>query len=136
MRFKSYKLALLILAALALVFFSLGATTEEPANTNTEPPIQSGEVTVKMTKDGFIPDKIHVTAGTKVRFVNEDSFWHWPASDIHPSHSIYPEFDPREPIAPQTEWTFVFGKVGVWGMHDHLAPYIEGEITVSPATSP
>lgn len=90
----------------------------------------SGEVVISMTEDGYIPDTIQVTKGTKVRFKNNDKLFHWPASDLHPTHTLYPEFDPRKGIGPGEEWSFVFEKPGEWGMHDHLAPYIVGTIKV------
>lgn len=83
-----------------------------------------------MTENGFVPEEITIRRGTKVRFVNQDSLWRWPASDLHPTHSVYPEFDPREAIAPSKEWEFTFEKTGEWHYHDHLAPYILGKILV------
>src|SRR5689334_8151471 len=69
--------------------------------------VKDGEVIIKMTEDGFKPDHIHIKKGTKVRFVNKDKVFHWPASDFHPTHGLYPEFDPRVPIAMGKEWDFV-----------------------------
>lgn len=92
--------------------------------------ILSGEAVVEMTENGFIPEEITVRRGTKVIFVNQDSLWRWPASDLHPTHNVYPEFDPREAIAPSKEWEFTFEKRGEWHYHDHLAPYILGKIIV------
>lgn len=93
--------------------------------------IYSGEVTIRMTRDDFIPDTVTITRGTKVTFVNGDKLSHWPASDLHPSHMLYPEFDPKKGIGPGEEWSFVFEKTGKWDMHDHLIPYIVGTVTVS-----
>lgn len=92
--------------------------------------IQRGEVVVKMTEDGYIPNIFKIKKGTKVRFQNVDSYGHWPASDLHPTHTIYPEFDPKRVVKAKEEWSFIFDKVGVWTMHDHLSPYITGKITV------
>jgi len=92
--------------------------------------VQSGEVIVKMTEDGYIPNVFRIKKGTKVRFQNVDSYGHWPASDLHPTHTLYPEFDSKRVVKAKEEWSFVFDKVGVWTMHDHLSPYITGKITV------
>lgn len=92
--------------------------------------VQSGEVVIEMRQDGYTPDEITIEKGTTVRFVNKDDGPRWPASDLHPSHGIYPEFDPKEPVPVGEEWSFTFNKVGEWTMHDHLAPYISGYITV------
>lgn len=83
-----------------------------------------------ITEDGFAPQTLQVKKGTYVRFVNKTDEWHWPASDIHPTHTLYSEFDPKQTIGPGEEWGFIFEKVGEWGMHDHLMPYVTGEIIV------
>ena len=86
---------------------------------------------VYMSVDGFAPSEIRIKPGTKVSFVNDDKFWHWPASDLHPTHTLYPEFDPRKAIGPGETWSFTFERLGSWGYHDHLAPYVVGKIIVS-----
>ena len=85
---------------------------------------------VKMTDDGFVPSEIKIKAGETIRFVNKGKYWHWPASDLHPTHTLYPEFDPRKPVGPGEEWAFTFEKIGEWGFHDHLSPYITGKVVV------
>lgn len=92
--------------------------------------IYSGEVDIVMNESGFDKSEIVIKKGTKVNFVNRDNGARWPASDLHPSHGIFPDFDPQRPIRSGETWSFVFEKVGVWGMHDHLSPYYVGEIKV------
>lgn len=120
----------------ALAFFTL-SKDDLSIKPSASPPhmedgkIFSGETILRMTKDEFIPSTLRVTKGTVVKFVNEDEqFWHWPASDLHPTHTLYPEFDPRQAIAPKQEWSFTFEKIGTWSMHDHLIPYVNGIIIV------
>ena len=88
------------------------------------------KVVVSLTNTGFSPQNVSVKKGEIVSFVNllERSFW--PASDLHPTHELYPEFDSRQPIAKNNEWSFQFKKAGIWKFHDHLAPYFTGTITV------
>lgn len=86
--------------------------------------------TVYITDDGFVPDTLKVKVGTEIVFLNKTNEWRWPASDLHPVHNLYPEFDPKTAIGPGAEWRFKFDKIGSWGMHDHLAPYIVGKIIV------
>ena len=88
--------------------------------------------TMIITEDGFTPDSLRVAVGTTIKFINNDTYWHWPASDPHPSHTFYSELDPRAPIKPGTTWEVTLTKSGSWGIHDHLAPYITGTITVTP----
>lgn len=97
--------------------------------------VYSGEAVIRMTDDGFRPQEIYITRGTKIRFVNESEIRRWPASDLHPTHTIYAAFDPKNPIAPGEEWSFVFEKTGKWNMHDHLAPYLVGTIYVAGASN-
>lgn len=86
--------------------------------------------TVRVTDDGFEPKEIVINQGETVEFVNERTVTVWPASDIHPTHGIYPEFDPKQGIEPGEEWLFRFEKAGAWSMHDHLNPGVIGTITV------
>ncbi len=87
-------------------------------------------VTIVMNQDEYEPSELTVSKGTTVVFVNKSSDWRWPASNLHPTHDIYPEFDPKEPVAPGASWSFSFDRAGSWRMHDHLAPYITGTILV------
>ena len=120
---------------LIVPFVVFGCSSSDNLNSSEDSPkptpiTQSGEVVIEMTSDGYIPDEIKITKGTKVTFKNSDTFYHWPASDLHPSHNQYSDFDPRKTIEPGQSWSFVFDKVGEWGMHDHISPYMLGKITV------
>jgi plastocyanin len=88
-------------------------------------------VIVIMNDDGFEPYDLTIEKGTRVEFVNRGENDHWPASDFHPTHGIYPEFDPQEGVAPGASWSFDFEKAGKWRMHDHLFPGYRGTITVT-----
>lgn len=88
-------------------------------------------VTIVVDDNGFTPKEIDILKNTQVVFKIEGTRAHWPASDIHPTHGIYPEFDPQRALMPGEEWSFVFTKEGSWRMHDHLSPRMLGRITVS-----
>jgi plastocyanin len=83
-----------------------------------------------ITKNGFSPDTITIHKGDTITFSTNTKDFFWPASDVHPTHRIYPEFDPKQPIPPDQTWSFKFNKVGKWRCHDHLAPYFTCTITV------
>jgi hypothetical protein len=87
--------------------------------------------TTTLTTEGFVPAELHVLRGGKVVFINQSDHPSWPASNLHPDHSIYAEFDPREPIEVGGEWSFVFEKPGIWGFHDHVRSYYTGIVHVS-----
>ncbi len=86
---------------------------------------------VVLTDDGYVPNTLQIKVGDKIRFVSERGEMHWPASNAHPSHLIYPEFDPLEPVAAGEAWEFTFKKPGSWKFHDHLAPLYKGEVIVT-----
>jgi plastocyanin len=91
-----------------------------------------GSVVVHVTDEGFEPRSVEVEAGRTVVFENVGDEAHWPASDDHPTHEEYPGFDPKKPVQPGTEWSFAFDRPGKWGYHDHMNPYLTGEIVVRP----
>ncbi len=90
-----------------------------------------GAVVVTLTKEGFSPDEITLKKGQTILFKNTTGNLYWPASNLHPSHLLYPEFDPQGPISPTDTWSFTFDKTGEWKFHDHLSPYFTGTITVT-----
>ena len=47
---------------------------------------------------GFEPEHIDMLADDTVPFVNAPEWGARPASNIHPTHEILPEFEPPEPI--------------------------------------
>ncbi|MDO8496545.1 MAG: cupredoxin domain-containing protein [bacterium] len=98
---------------------------------DTDPSLAHSEtVIIKMTDDSFNPQDITIHVGAIIIFKNMGKDDHWPASNIHPTHEIYPEFDPHRPIPPGEDWVFTFDKAGTWKLHDHLYPNIAGTITV------
>lgn len=90
---------------------------------------------VVLTKDGFQPETLTINKGDTVVFSTTAGRQFWPASNLHPSHDIYPAFDPQIPIEPDKTWSFTFAKEGTWQFHDHLAPYFTGKITVKGKTT-
>ncbi len=116
--------ALLCLLACISVVLLLAPAREASAHKG------NGTVVVHVTDAGFEPRSVEVGPGDTVEFENVGSEAHWPASDDHPMHTGYPGFDPKKPVAPDAEWSFVFDKPGKWGYHDHMNPYLEGEVVV------
>lgn len=118
---------LLILAG-AFLFMSSKEERKVPV-AQTEVP--EGATVVTLGKDGFSPAELTIAKGETVTFRTTNGELFWPASNLHPSHTIYPEFDPLTPVQPNTVWSFTFEKPGEWKFHDHLAPYFTGVITVT-----
>lgn len=88
-------------------------------------------MTILMKKEGFEPAEVRIKKATTVKFINQDSQERWPASNLHPTHGIYPAFDPKMPIKSGAEWSFVFNNIGTWKYHDHLTPSLRGVIVVT-----
>lgn len=97
------------------------------ASQNTEVP----SAIIVRTDQGFVPDEVTIKQGQTVLWKNESKNFDWPASNIHPTHGIYPEFDPKRPIAPGEEWSFKFDRIGSWQFHDHLQANILGKVNVT-----
>lgn len=118
-----------LLAAIVFVFTVFGAGAFLSMR---QPSVQTGnDVIITLTEDGFTPETLTIKKGTTVTFRSETGEFFWPASNLHPSHEIYPQFDPKEPIAKDKTWSFRFDRIGEWKYHDHIAPYYTGIISVS-----
>jgi plastocyanin len=87
-------------------------------------------IRIEMFDTEYKPSHITIKKGQTVIFENKGKNNHWPASNIHPTHGIYPEFDPKRSISPNDSWSFTFNQTGIWRMHDHDYPEITGVITV------
>jgi plastocyanin len=90
----------------------------------------SQEFTVTLGENGFEPETLIISKGDTVIFRTTRDKTFWPASDLHPTHGIYSEFDPREPIDSRESWSFRFTKKGTWKYHDHLFSAYRGIIVV------
>lgn len=85
---------------------------------------------IQLTEEGFLPSFIIIAKGDRIVFSTTRSEMFWPASDLHPTHAIYPAFDPQQPIDPKKSWSFTFDKSGTWKYHDHITSVYRGTITV------
>jgi plastocyanin len=91
---------------------------------------QEREYIVEIHGNRFEPNFLIVNQGEKVVFRNADGAAHWPASNVHPTHGIYPEFDAKRGLTPNGDWVFRFDRAGIWRYHDHLNPILKGTISV------
>lgn len=92
-------------------------TTPTPTSTTTPAP---KTVEVKYTSAGFSPSTITIKKGDTIKFINNSDSSFRPASNPHPTHTDYPEFDAKQLIAAGGSWSFTFTKVGTWGYHNHV----------------
>jgi hypothetical protein len=122
---ETLKARLLLGAALAFFLFLLPSA----AHSHTGNTFKIG-----MTDAGFSPGQLEILAGDTVIFENTGETDHWPASNVHPTHELYLDFDVRKPVPPGGAWSFIFFRPGIWGFHDHLNPQNTGQIVVLPDT--
>jgi len=97
-----------------------------------------------MFDDKYVPMEVTIKQGETITFINKGKNDHWPASNIHPTHTIYPGsdirkcgtieekniFDACSGIKPGASYSFKFDQIGSWRFHDHLYPELHGTIIV------
>ncbi|HYE22305.1 MAG TPA: hypothetical protein VD998_01805 [Verrucomicrobiae bacterium] len=132
---KKLTITILILALVAgAVWIFKAENTNKPQSERekffSKDQISSSDVVIRQTESGYEPETITIKKGQRVVWVNETNTFIWPASNLHPTHNIYPEFDPREPFDKGMAWSFTFDEVGEWSFHDHLKPNRRGMVKV------
>ena len=99
---------------------------------------------IHITEDGFTPPAVEIAIGDAVIFENVGTKDRWPASNLHPTHTLYPNsdirkcetdeakkiFDACKPIKLGEAYSFSFTESGTWRYHDHLNSSFGGEIIV------
>lgn len=132
-----YIIPLVCLLALAVVsgWFGLGHVFNRGSD-DSSVISDNLDFTISYTADGFDPSILEVPAGARVRFVNNAQVSVWPASDPHPTHSDFPEFDSRAGILPGESYTFTFTKLGTFSFHNHSKSIERGIIRVSNPGQP
>lgn len=112
---------------------SSGTPTTPTATPNPgTPPVSTSTITI--TAAGVSPQRITVSQGTRVTFVNNDSRSHEMNSDPHPTHGDCPAIDDVGFIAPgQSKQTGNLNVVRTCGYHDHnmeSVASLQGQIVV------
>ena len=126
-------------AALPATTNSDGATADVTADANVG---TVSAATITYTDAGYNPANVTIKKGETVHWVNNSTSQDtWPASAVHPTHTIYPEksandclgssFDACKDLKPGESWDFKFNQVGKWNFHDHLHASKFGSVTVS-----
>ena len=106
-------------------------------------PIMSA--TISFTGGSFEPSSFEVDVGATVTFKNiSQSRTMWPATALHPTHTVYPGssigkcntdeadsiFDACSNIGPGDSYSFTFDEVGEWKYHNHVQISVTGTIIV------
>lgn len=111
---------------------------EEPE----EVPVQTVTHTVEITNSDYNPETLTIKKGDTVIWLNTGSRRNWPASNVHPSHTLYPDssiqkcgsgediFDACVGLTTGESFSFTFNEEGVWRYHNHLSPGMGGTVIV------
>ncbi len=123
----------IILSVISVVFLA-GCASNEQAATDTGIKATGVKHEIDIVSSGFSSRLSNIGLGDTVAFVNKDTAPHWPASDIHPTHNVYPEkggclgskFDACKGLKQNEKYEFTFFQSGSWCFHDHLNPEFVG----------
>jgi len=110
----------LTFAARFVFVAALGCMATVAAGATTPPP----RATVTIANDAFAPAVIHVRAGDKVTFVNNDDETHTVTSDT----SI---FDSGH-LDEKKRYAYTFAKAGTYPYHCAIHTFMKGTIVVDP----
>ena len=102
-------------------------TQTEPENTTLNTPTTH---TVSYGSTGFSPSSLTIKAGDTVTFTNGTSSKMWVASDPHPQHTNFSDFDAGKGYEAGTSYSYTFMKAGTYTYHDHLHSSMRGTIVV------
>lgn len=87
------------------------------------------EVTIMYSKQGFLPQTVTITKGTRVLWKNESGGVATVNSANHPTHQVYPPLNLGE-FNNNTAVQLVFDTPGTYSYHNHLNPAQSGVINV------
>jgi plastocyanin len=89
----------------------------------------STQVTIMMKDIAFVPQKIHISRGTEIVWINEDSVIHYVNTDGHPAHTYYPEMNSKALNAGDT-YSLTLNIPGIYTYHCSAHPNMTGSIIV------
>lgn len=91
---------------------------------------QTAAMTIRVAAQGFEPRNTEIMKGESVLFINNDVLPHWPASDVHPFHTMCPGFDALHGLTTGEHYRITFTKSQTCSFHDHLNPSFTGVIII------
>ncbi|QQG37760.1 MAG: hypothetical protein HYS26_04000 [Candidatus Kaiserbacteria bacterium] len=117
---------------------TIGSTTGDEPGAGSE---DNFAASVAFDGTAFTPSTVTIKKGETVRWNNTSDKNVWPASAVHPTHSVYPEktasdclgsaFDACRGLIPGELWDFTFNQMGTWRYHNHSNPSITGTVVVT-----
>jgi plastocyanin len=107
--------------------------TVSPTTTQASDALSQSEVVVVYGSSGFLPSKVTIKSGSRIRWVNESDRDVRIGVDPHPIHTGSRELSGGEftlDLRPSEERVVVMSKVGTFGYHNHLNASETGTIVV------
>ena len=83
-----------------------------------------------MANLGFVPQTITITAGTTVRWVNDDQTAHQPMSDNYDPNKANADAFSSKPMSPGDTFDFTFKTPGTYKYHCNIHGYMTGTVIV------
>lgn len=120
MNYKVVVVILILIGVSAGVYFLQNNKKVSETDMKVTTELLKNELTVVYNNEGFTPKELKIKKGDTVKFVNQSDRKMWVASDNHPAHDIYPEFDQKDITERGAEYQFKFEKPGTWGYHNHM----------------
>lgn len=104
------------------------STTTNPSFPKATPTIPI-EILITVTPNGFVPDVITISPGTKITWVNKAGTDANISSDPHPSNISYPSLNLGD-FGFNNSVSFIFPQAGRFGYHNSVNPSQHGTIVV------
>lgn len=99
-------------------------------------PSQPFDYEVLYTADGYIPDVLEISLGSRIAFTNTTDTPMWTASDPHPIHSDFSPFDAKRGYLNGETYVFRFDTQGTFSFHNHEKSVHRGIVRVSDPLNP
>ena len=85
---------------------------------------------------GYSPNLLEVPVGSWVAFKNTTEIPMWTASDPHPVHTDFSEFDAQKEFSKNQSYVFQFNRPGTFSYHNHDKSIDRGIIRVTDKNNP
>lgn len=120
------------------LFFTTGSFSRGTANHDglNVAPVSNFDFEILYTNEGFVPNFLEIPLGSRVAFRNTASIPLSVASDPHPTHTDYPEFDAKGDFVSGQVYIFTFQKTGAFSFHNHEKSIDRGIVRVIDAANP
>lgn len=126
---REYLIAIIVLVLIGVGgFVWIGRNQDSQVSTPRDN--ATNENTIFYTNSGYSPGEITIETGTTVTFVNQSDLPMWTASNPHPVHTDYAEFDHRRGVGRSETYEFTFTEPGTFEYHNHLSPQHKGMVMV------